>query len=118
MLADAEAVAVLAEALTAVNLPNFVIRINHRRVLESLARLAGVPADRAGGVFRSIDKLDKIGKSGVARELEGQGIEPAAADRVLALVTAQGSPADLLAELRRELAGIAGAEEALRELEE
>jgi histidyl-tRNA synthetase len=118
MLADAEAITVLAEALTAVNLPNFVIRINHRRVLESLARLAGVPAERAGGVFRSIDKLDKIGRGGVARELGEQGIEAAAAERVLSLVTAQGAPADLLAELRRELAEIPSAEEALRELEE
>ena len=118
MLADAEAVAVLAEALAAVNLPNFLIRINHRKLLESLARLAGVPEERAGGVYRAIDRLDKVGREGVARALVDQGISLSATDRVLALVTAQGSTADLLRELRGELGEIPGAADALRELDE
>jgi histidyl-tRNA synthetase len=118
MLADAEVVAVMAEALTAVGLPNFTIRISHRKLLESLGRAAGIADERATTLYRSIDKLDKIGPEGVGRELAGTGIAEAAVDRVLALVTATGEPAALLAELRRELAEVAGGPEAIAELGE
>jgi histidyl-tRNA synthetase len=118
MLADAEVIAVLAEALAAVNLPNFRIRINHRKLLEALARFAGVPEDRAGGIYRAIDRLDKVGRDGVAKELAGQGIAEGTVERILTLITAQGAPADLLSALSRELTGVPGAADALRELEE
>src|SRR5688500_17838491 len=65
MLADADVVSIVVEALQAVNMPNFVVHINHRKLLESFAIYAGVPAERAGSVYRAIDKLDKIGESGV-----------------------------------------------------
>ena len=118
MLADAEVVAVMAEALTAVGLPNFVIHVSHRKLLESLGRAAGVAEEQATTLYRAIDKLDKIGREGVARELTGAGIAAAAAARVLELVTAGGEPEALLAELRRELAEVPGAPEALAELTE
>ena len=49
MLADAEAVSILTEAMAAVNLPKAVVLINHRKLLEAMARLAGVDAAQAGG---------------------------------------------------------------------
>ena len=48
-----------------IGLPEFTISISHRRLLESLGRAAGVPADEAAALYRSIDKLDKIGERGV-----------------------------------------------------
>src|SRR5262245_8864158 len=47
MVADAEVVAILAEALAAVGLPTFTIRISHRRLLESVALASGVPEAQA-----------------------------------------------------------------------
>ncbi|CAA9548231.1 MAG: Histidyl-tRNA synthetase [uncultured Thermomicrobiales bacterium] len=103
MLADAEVVAVMAEALAAVGLPRCTIRINHRQLLAALARAAGVDAAGAGTVFRAIDKLDKIGPDGVARELEDSGITAGATGRILAMVTEEGDPAARLASLRSGL---------------
>ena len=46
-LADAEVIAIMAEALEGIGIPEFTIRISHRQLLESLGRAAGVPG-RAG----------------------------------------------------------------------
>lgn len=119
MLADAEVVSIMAEALAAVGLPNFVIRISHRRLLESLGLAAGVDPGQAATLYRAIDKLDKIGPDAVAADLMESGVPPAAAARVLDLATMTGSPEDLLDRLDAALAGIdlaAGALADLREL--
>jgi histidyl-tRNA synthetase len=100
MLADAEAIATVTEALERLGFPEFTIQINHRRIISGLARLAGVPEAGAGTVYRSVDKLDKIGPEGVRRELVERGVDAAAAERVLALVTLGGGDEAILAELR------------------
>ena len=116
MLADAEGISVLADALHAIGLSQAVISINHRKLLEAMARLAGVPASHSGGVFRAIDKLDKIGADGVRAELMKSGVTDAAADKVLALVTEQGGADELLDTAAKRLADIDGGPEAVAEL--
>jgi histidyl-tRNA synthetase len=117
-LADAEVIAIMAEALEEIGIPEFTIRISHRRLLESLGRAAGVGDEQATVLYRAIDKLDKIGPDGVARELADAGVAWDHASRVLDLVTKQGEPLALLAELRTELTGVAGAITAIDELEQ
>jgi histidyl-tRNA synthetase len=107
---------VLADALHAIGLSQAVISINHRKLLEALARLAGVPETHSGSVFRAIDKLDKIGPEGVRAELIKTGVSPEAADKVLALVTEQGDTDELLDMAEKRLAGIDGGPEAVAEL--
>ncbi len=115
MLADAEAIATVADALTALGFPEFTIQINDRRIISGLAKLAGVPDDGAGQVYRSVDKIEKIGPEGVRAELIERGIAADAADRVLELVTLRGTDAEVLAELRRRAASfpevVAGADD-------
>lgn len=118
MLADAEVIAVLAESLATVGLPNVSIAISHRRLLECVGRAAGVPEALAGGLYRAIDKLDKIGPDGVAREMAAAGIEPSTAERVLALVIAPGDGHERLGSLREDLAGVEGAAAALDDLDQ
>jgi histidyl-tRNA synthetase len=117
-LADAEVIAIMAEALEAIGIPEFTIRISHRRLLESLGRAAGAPAEQATALYRAIDKLDKIGPEGVARELAEAGLAPEQRERLLALVTQRGEPLALLETLRGELAGVEGAGSAIDELEQ
>jgi histidyl-tRNA synthetase len=45
------------------------VRVNNRKILSSLVKYAGVPKSKILQVFRSIDKLDKIGLDGVEKEL-------------------------------------------------
>jgi histidyl-tRNA synthetase len=117
MLADADVVSIVIESLSAINMPNFVVHINHRKLLESLALYAGVPADRAGGVFRAIDKLSKIGDSGVVKELEDAGVDTATAGRIVDLVSISGSPDVVLSSVSERLSNIPLAQEAISDLE-
>ncbi|MBA2467995.1 MAG: histidine--tRNA ligase [Chloroflexia bacterium] len=116
MLADAEAVSVLTEALDAVNLNGAVVSINHRKLLEAMARLAGVPESHAPTVFRAVDKLDKIGSDGVKRELIATGVHDAAAARVVELVTRAGTSGELLDAAAADLEGVTGGDEAVADL--
>lgn len=115
MLADAEAIATVCDALTALGFPEFTIQINHRKIISGLAKLAGVPDEQAGQLYRSVDKFDKIGAEGVRAELIERGVAAESADRVLDLVTMRGSDAEVLAELRARAAAfpevVTGADE-------
>ncbi|HUG16275.1 MAG TPA: histidine--tRNA ligase [Thermomicrobiales bacterium] len=117
MLADADIVSIVIEALQAIRMPNFVVHINHRKLLESVALYAGVSADRAGYVYRAIDKLSKIGPSGVAGELVSAGVEAATASRIVDLVSTSGPPDEVLSLVARRLEGNALAAEALADLD-
>jgi histidyl-tRNA synthetase len=118
MTADAEAVAIAAEALTAVGLPNFRIHISHRRVLEAIAISCGIPLEHAGHVYRSVDKLAKIGGNGVRAELIDAGVDATAADRLLDAVTMTGSNDELLDALDELLASQESGVKAIAELSE
>lgn len=118
MIADAEIVSIMAEALIAVGLPNFEIQISHRRLLEGIALTAGVPPERSGAIYRSVDKLDKIGAAGVRIELLEQGIDSDSADRVLDAVTEEAATTDLLASLRQRVGGNPDAAAALDDLDQ
>ena len=80
---EAELCSAVAEALVALGFDDFVIRINHRQLLTSLLSVAGVAAERHGDALIAIDKLDKIGPDGVAKELEQRGISGDSATAVL-----------------------------------
>jgi histidyl-tRNA synthetase len=118
MIADADVVSIVIEALQSIGLPNFVVHINHRKLLESFAIYAGVPGERAGSVYRAIDKLAKIGEGGVVAELEAGGVAPDAARRIVELVSTSGPPDVVMSAVAERLEGIDLAREALRDLGE
>ena len=58
-----------SEALAALGLSDFTIRINDRRLLRALIESVGIETDRYAEACITIDKLDKIGLDGVKQEL-------------------------------------------------
>ncbi|MBA2322214.1 MAG: histidine--tRNA ligase, partial [Deltaproteobacteria bacterium] len=80
-LAEAECLAVAAAALTELGFPDFVIRLNDRRILAAIAEKIGA-SGREAPLLVAVDKLDKIGQAGVSKELVGRGFTP---DQVVAL---------------------------------
>jgi histidyl-tRNA synthetase len=73
--ADAEMIAMGAEALRAVGMRDgeFVIRVNTRRLLNGVLDSVGAEkAETRLAILRALDKLDRLGPSGVA-DLLGQG---------------------------------------------
>ncbi len=103
-LADAEIIAILCEALAALGFPGFVTLLNHRQIIGGIARVSGLSEEAAGGVYRAIDKFDKIGPDGVRTELLKSGITPVAADHILELVQIDGTPEEVLHALSQQLA--------------
>jgi len=115
-LADAEIVAVLTEALAELGFPGFVTMLNHRQVIGGIARVSGLDEAAAGGVYRAIDKFDRIGAAGVREELLKMGVSLEAAEQILALVQIEGDPADVLKELSGRLGDDERAAKALENL--
>ncbi len=115
-LADAEIIAILGEALQAVGLPGFTIQISHRVVLARVAVWAGIGNDLASQVYRSVDKLAKIGAEAVVAEMVEGGVEQAAASRVLDLLTTAASSGNAIEALGSALGSDDVAVKALDEL--
>jgi histidyl-tRNA synthetase len=114
LLVEAEVLGAAAACLTELGFQRFEIRCNHRALLRALIDHAGIEAALETDAIMAIDKMDKIGPEGVARELGGRGISAAASTRLLALL---GEQADL-AQLARSLTEHALGAQAVKVLEE
>ncbi|SDH83973.1 histidine--tRNA ligase [Agrococcus jejuensis] len=76
--AELELVAATGDALQRLGLADAFVRVNDRRILHAMLEAAGVADGARDGALITIDKLDKIGRNGVATELDGHGIDGAA----------------------------------------
>ncbi|MFJ7749324.1 histidine--tRNA ligase [Arthrobacter sp. NPDC097144] len=83
---DVELALVIAEALGALPIPDFKIRVNNRKLAEGFYR--GIGLEDTAGVLRSIDKLEKIGAARVAELLQEElGASAEQADAALKLAS-------------------------------
>lgn len=73
--AELELITTTAKALNALNVTDFVVRFNDRRVLKSVILNCGFSEDEFDGVCIIVDKLDKIGMKGVNDELKAKEYE-------------------------------------------
>ncbi len=90
MIVEAELCAAVSDVLTRLGFSNFVIRLNHRQVLNGILDAAGVPSALAGDALVALDKLDKIGRDGVDAELRQRGITADAASKLLGFFSSLG----------------------------
>lgn len=111
-------VQVLSEILDALPLGSpYTIKLNHRKLLDAIMAVAGVPADKFRTVCSAIDKLDKepwiptaddlkLGHTGVRKEivdkLGGKPAHEKVADVIEHFVKEKGSPIVLLAKLKKD----------------
>ncbi|XP_017035998.1 histidine--tRNA ligase, cytoplasmic isoform X2 [Drosophila kikkawai] len=83
MLADAECVKIVVEILDTLDIGDFVIKLNHRQLLDGMFQACGVPADSFRTICSAVDKLDKSPWADVRKEMvEEKGLDEAAADRI------------------------------------
>lgn len=71
--AECELILAMTTLLGKLNFKDFNIRINDRRMLKAMAAYAGFEEKDYDSVFIILDKMDKIGQSGVAEELKNAG---------------------------------------------
>jgi len=83
---EAEVIAAAAQVLINLGFMDenaFAIRLNHRGVLRGLMEISGIPTEQEGTALTAIDKLDKIGLDGVAKELSKRDIDDEAAAKLI-----------------------------------
>ena len=118
MLADAENVTLIYQVLTRLGFEQFEININDRKLITGIGQFAGVPDAQLGGLYRSIDKLDKIGLAGVRNELAENQIPEPVIEKLLPLLQIEGDTATVLNALSEQLGDSEVAREGIAELEE
>ena len=110
-IADAEIAQVIHAALSAIGVPNFTITLNNRKLLDGMLGLLGL-AEKTGKILRSLDKLAKIGRDGVLKELQagteaeeaqGAGLTADQAEHVLNFVEAGRGGVEILAKAEETL---------------
>ncbi len=103
--ADIETALVIHDLLKAIGFSRFTIRLNNRMVLTGLLEKIGL-AHEATNVLRALDKLAKIGRDNVAREMAAAaGATARQADDVLKLAEIGGTNDEILARLAPLVAG-------------
>src|SRR5262245_39430518 len=81
---EAEILGAVSDILVRLGFDDFSIRLNHRQVLTGLLETAGVPALFHNDALVAVDKLDKIGLEGMAKEFAARGIARDAVEKCLA----------------------------------
>lgn len=74
MVVEAELIAAASDALLALGFNDFTIRLNHRQVLTGVLDQAGIAREKHVEALIALDKMDKAGPEGVAKELSDRGI--------------------------------------------
>ena len=102
-LAEIELILATTTTLGRLGFKNFQIRINERRILKAMAAYSGFPEESFDTVFIILDKMDKIGREGVEKELLESGFDPAGVERYLSLFESLGQTEDGLSWLKETL---------------
>ena len=86
VLADAEIIACVISTLTELGFKDFKVRLNNIKILSALGKNAGVSEEKIKDMCIAIDKFNKIGKSGVEKELTEKGFSKEATATILETV--------------------------------
>jgi histidyl-tRNA synthetase len=103
MLPDAEIMRITCEIFEALGWKGrYTIKLNHRKILDGIFEVCGVPADKIRAISSAVDKLDKSPWEEVRREMtEDKGLDGEVADRIGEYVVLKGGR-DILEKLRSD----------------
>jgi histidyl-tRNA synthetase len=123
LLYEVDFILLFDEVLTSLEIPDFTIKLNNRKILTGIAELSG-ETDKIIPITVAIDKLDKIGKEGVVKELKEKGLSDDALNKIEPLFELKGDTKTRLSEMKAYLKtseigleGIAELEDVLNRVE-
>lgn len=93
LLAEGEIAKVMTVVFEVLGFQEFVIRYNSRRLMNSILTTLDVPEERQVEVIRILDKLGRIGRSGVEKELVPH-LSVETTRRLLDIIIREGSDAE------------------------
>ncbi|NGM73924.1 histidine--tRNA ligase [Sphingobacterium sp. SGL-16] len=117
LLNEAEFILIYQEALQALGLKDFTIKINNRKILSGIAEIIGKP-ELIVDMTVAIDKLDKIGLDGVNKELLERGFTNEDLETLKPIIELQGSNEEKLSQLKTVLATSENGLKGIQEIEE
>lgn len=117
LLNEAEFVLIYHEALTALGLKDFTVKINNRKILSGIAEVIGKP-ELIVDMTVAIDKLDKIGLEGVNKELLERGFTGDDLETLRPIILLEGTNNQKLEQLKQVLAPSEVGLKGVSELEE
>ncbi|KAF8239039.1 histidyl-tRNA synthetase [Tricholoma matsutake] len=93
MIPDAEIISLLCTLLTKLDVGEYTVKLNHRKILDGIFEVCGVPQFKIRTISSAVDKLDKLPWTDVRKEMtEEKGLDPAVADRIGEYVKHKGGP--------------------------
>ncbi|KAK1968923.1 histidyl-tRNA synthetase [Colletotrichum sublineola] len=103
MLPDAEIIRIVVEVFEGLGWNgNYTIKLNHRKILDGIFEVCGVPEDKIRTISSAVDKLDKLPWADVRKEMtEEKGLDEEVADKIGEWVVQKGKQ-DLLRKLQRD----------------
>jgi histidyl-tRNA synthetase len=103
MVADAEVLKIINEVFSELGWNGlYTIKVNHRKVLDGLFQVCGVPDDKIRPISSAVDKLDKMPWAEVRKEMvQEKGLDPEVADKIETYVGKKGRK-DLVEELLKD----------------
>lgn len=117
MLPDSECLKIVYEILMDLDLKSFVIKVNHREILNGIFKLCNVPDAQFKTVCSSIDKMDKLSWAEIKKELvDVKKVDETAVDNIYKYVQQSGKGTFLDNLLGSELATIPETKNALDSL--
>ena len=105
-LAEIELILATTTTLGKLGFKGFQIRINDRQILKAMAAYSGFPEESYDSVFITLDKMDKIGLTGVEAELLNNGFAKESVDKYLGLFKGLDAAEDKIAYLAAELSDV------------
>ncbi|OMO88262.1 Anticodon-binding protein [Corchorus olitorius] len=97
---DFEVVRILSEVLNELKIGDYEIKLNHRKLLDGVLEICGVPPTKFRTICSSIDKLDKQSFEQVKKEMvEEKGLSVETADKIGTFVKIRGPPLELLSKI-------------------
>jgi histidyl-tRNA synthetase len=112
---ELELMAMMDKSFSELNIPT-LIKFNNRKVLSGIAEILNA-SEQIIDITVAIDKLDKIGKDGVVKELQEKGITESAIKQLEPLIDLSGSNEEKVAVLKTFLANSEVGKKGIEEIE-
>ena len=99
LLNDAEMPSIIYFTFKELGFDNFTISINNRKILNGLFESQDLK-EKSTDILRIIDKIDKIGKENVIREIKELGVEQEKVDVIMNFISIEGNVEDTIKSLK------------------
>ena len=116
LLNETELACIYHEVFNRLQLHDYSLHINHRKILRGIMEVSGAEA-KEKQILVIIDKTDKIGIEGVKKELESIDIPAGGLERLLSVYSFNGSGRAAIDYLKEQLAGSATGLQGVQDLE-